>query len=416
MAYSWFVLFLLTLVFTSNFLDRQILAILAEPIKAELGLSDTQIGLLTGLTFALFYTAFGIPVAWLSDRTNRVRIVAISCFLWSVFSAACGLAHNFWQLALARIGVGIGEAGGSPPSHSLISDYFPPDQRGTALAVFALGIAVGPTLGTLVGGLVTDAHGWRMAFYVVAAPGVLLALLVALFIREPIRGRLDPQPSKPAAETSLFSAISLFAATPVLRMTAISCGLAAFVGYSMSAWMPSFLIRNKGIDLQELAWFYGIATGIASAIGTILAGWLSDRLSRKTPRAYGLVPGVGFLIAAPFFAAAIFAPDWRVTLALIIIPTFVSNMFFAPAIAVVQNAAPAARRGVSSALLLFVLNLFGLGLGPLYVGAISDAAAPHYGDDSLLIALAALLPIYALTVLAHFGAANAAAKAAINKA
>lgn len=409
-AYSWFVLALLTLVFTSNFLDRQILAILAQPIKEELSLSDTQIGLLTGLTFALFYTTFGIPIAWFADRTVRVRVVSISCFLWSLFTATCGLAANFWQLAAARVCVGIGEAGGSPPSHSLISDYFPPHRRATAFAVYAMGVAVGPTLGSLVGGLVAAEYGWRAAFFAVGLPGAVLAALVWMLIREPQRGRYDTR-TPAAAAPSMVQAMTFFYRSPKLRSAAIACALAAFAGYGMGAWLPAFLIRKQGMNFQELALFYSAATGFSAAAGSFASGWLADRLSRRTPRAYGLVPGIAFLVSMPFFAAAVFAPDWRQSLLLLIVPTFASNMFLAPALAVIQNSVPASSRAVSSAVLLFVLNLFGLGLGPLYVGAISDLALPRFGDASLQIALAALIPIYLLIVWAHFSAAEAAARA-----
>ncbi|HEY9218934.1 MAG TPA: MFS transporter [Phenylobacterium sp.] len=407
--YRYLVGFILMVVYTFNFLDRQIVAILAEPIRKELGLSDTQLGMLTGLYFALVYTTFGIPVAWLADRTNRVRIVAAACFLWSLFTIGCGMAQNFLTLALSRMGVGIGEAGGSPPSYSLISDYFPPLERGRGLAIYSLGVPLGSMFGAGLGGWIEAHYGWRQAFIAVGAPGVLLALLTLLVVREPKRGGLDPyldgqtahEPSPP-----LLAAVGRFFANRTLVLVALSSGLSAFVGYAVLNWAPSFMRREKGMDAEEIALYYSLVLGIAGVIGTFGAGWLVDRLSRLNARWYAFVPAIAFAVSIPFFIGMLMAPSWPLALVFFAFPALLNNMYLAPALVVVQNAVAPGLRTVTSAILLFILNLIGLGLGPLYVGRISDHFARTPGEGNLLYGLAALVPIIVLTILAHYAASH----------
>jgi MFS family permease len=403
-GYRYLVVWFLAIVYTFNFMDRQIMSILAEPIRKDLGLSDTQLGMLTGLAFAAFYTTFGIPVAWLADRARRVWIMAAACGIWSVFTAACGLATNFTQLALARIFVGVGEAGGSPPSYSLISDYFPPKERGTGLAIYSLGVPVGSMIGSALGGWVAANHGWRMAFFVVGLPGILLALLLLVVVREPKRGGLDALAAGHAAHPPsppIGPAIASFFANRTLVLTAISSGLSAFVGYAMLSWNPAFLIRVKEMSLKDVAVYYSLVMGISGMIGTFGAGFIVDRLGQIDRRWYAWVPAIAFTISVPFFAGFLLAPNWRVALAFLAVPALMNNMYLAPAITVIQNAVAPTQRTVSSAILLFILNLVGLGGGPVFVGMISDHAKPQYGEHSLLIGLAALFPMIALTVGAH---------------
>lgn len=407
--YSYFVVGFLAVVYTFNFMDRQIMSILQEPIRREMGLSDTQLGLLTGLAFAVFYTSFGIPVAWACDRFRRVNIMAAACGIWSVFTVACGFAGNFAQLAAARVLVGMGEAGGSPPSYSLISDYFPRSQRGTALAIYSLGVPIGSALGIALGGWVAAAHGWRAAFIVVGLPGILLALLMLLLIREPERGRLDPLPEGVAAHEpagSIFSGIRTFFASRTMTLTAISSGLSAFVGYAMLSWNPPLLERAKGMALTEVAFWYALVLGVTGVVGTFAAGWLVDRLGRRDPRWYAWVPALAFTLSLPALAGLIWAPTWPIAMVFVAVPALLNNMYLAPALAVVQNAAPPARRTIAGATLLFILNLVGLGGGPVYVGRISDWAKPDWGDQSLLIGFAALAPMILLTIAAHLAAAH----------
>jgi MFS family permease len=378
-----------------------------------LGFSDTALGALGGLTFALFYTTFGIPVAWLSDRFKRVWIMAAACGIWSLFTAGCGLATNFTQLALSRIMVGAGEAGGSPPSYSLISDYFPPKERGTGLALYSLGVPLGSMMGVLYGGRVAAAYGWRMAFFAVGLPGVILALLMLLVIREPKRGGLDElalgaeahEPPPPAMQV-----IGGFFANRTLLLVAIACGLSAFVGYAMLNWNPPMLMRVKGATLKDVSNYYGWVIGGTGVIGTFGAGWLADKLSHMDRRWYSWIPAIAFALTLPALAGLIWAPTWQIALMFIAVPALLNNMYLAPALAVVQNAVPPRQRTMAGAILLFVLNLIGLGGGPIFLGRVSDMAKPHYGDHSLLVGYAALAPVIVVAIAAHLAAAGSIAR------
>jgi predicted MFS family arabinose efflux permease len=403
-VYGFFVVILLSAVYTFNFLDRQLLSILSEPIRKDLGLSYTQVGMLTGLTFALFYTTFGIPLAWLADRTHRVRIIAAACAVWSLFSMVCGLAVNFSALALARIGVGVGEAGGSPPSYSLIADYFPPQRRGVALAIYALGVPMGTALGSAAGAKIASIYGWRMAFFAVGAPGIALALLVLLLIREPKRGRFDALAEGETAHAPsppILRAIAGFFTNRTLVLTALSSGLSSFVGYAILNNGPAFLISNKGMTLPEIALYYSAMSGLAGGLGTFGSGWLVDLFGKRHRTAYALVPAASFVISLPFFLGFLWAPTWQTAMLCLIVPHLMNNMYLAPAITVVQNAVAPAQRGISGAILLFILNLIGLGGGPVYVGLVADHFKPIYGTVALKYGLAALVPFYILTILAH---------------
>jgi MFS family permease len=401
--YSFTVVILLSAVYTFNFLDRQLLSILSEPIRKELNLSYTEIGMLTGLTFALFYTTFGIPLAWLADRTHRVRIIAAACTLWSLFSMACGLATSFTSLALARIGVGVGEAGGSPPSYALISDYFPPRQRGLAMAIYSLGVPFGTGLGSLLGARVAALYGWRMAFFAVGAPGVLLGLLVLLVIREPKRGRMDvlaDGETDHAAAAPLLATIAAVLRNRTLVITALSSALSAFVGYGTLNNAPAYLMSNKGMSLTEISLYYAAASGIAGGFGTFASGFLVDLFGKKNRTAYALVPAAMTLTGLPFFIAFLFAPTWQTAMLCLVIPLTFGTAYLPAAIAVAQNAAAPAQRGTTSAILLFILNIIGLGGGPVYVGLVADHFKPTLGTGALQYGLLALVPVYLLTILA----------------
>lgn len=408
--YRYFVVFALMCVYTLNFLDRQLMSVLAEPIKRELLLSDTQLGLLTGLSFALFYATFAVPVAWLADRVNRVRVIAFSCAVWSLFSALCGLASSFGQLALARMGVGIGEAGGSPPSYAIIADYFEPHERGKALAIFSLGVPIGVTLGTAVGGGLASLYGWRTAFIAIGLPGVLIAGIIMLVVREPRRGQLDKQQ---VPNMALHKVILIFMRRPVLYLTAIASGFQGFVSYSISAWMPAYLMRDKGMTIGELAASYSLLVGISAAIGGIISGVLVDRLSWRYPSAYALVPGIAILIALPIFLFALFAPGQGTTLLAITAVNALYITYLAPGLAVIQNSVPASQRSTAAALFLLALNLIGLGCGPVYVGLVSDWAAGQFGGGGLRIGLAALAPMFLFAAAAQFLSGRALSREAL---
>lgn len=400
-TYRYYVVAVLVLIYAVNFLDRQIMAILVAPIGKDLNLSDTQLGMLSGVAFALFYATLGLPIARLADRYNRVRIIAISCAIWSGFTICCGMAGNFLQLAAARVGVGIGEAGGSPPSYSIIADYFPPQERGYAMSLYSLGIPLGITLGTAFGAVVANAYGWRVAFFAAGAPGVVLAVLLLTTVREPLRGGLDTL--KPAhKDSSLLKSLRAFFSDPVLRSTALSAGLSAFCGYGATAWAPAYLIRTMGMTLPEVALWYSLINGVAMATGIFLSGWVADRWARTNPGAYALMPGLGLLATIPFFIGFLLAPSWPLALALFVVPGLTFSMYLAPALSVIQNAVHPSERSTSGAILLLMINLIGLSGGPFLVGWVSDHLAPSFGTGSLRFGLAALIPAIVLAVIVLF--------------
>lgn len=398
------VVWLLAIVYTFNFVDRQIMSVLQEPIRHEMGLSDTQLGMLTGLTFALFYTTCGIPIAWLSDRWRRVWIMAAACGIWSMFTIACGMARNFTELATARVMVGMGEAGGSPPAYSLLSDYFPPGERGRALGIYSLGVPAGSALGVAAGGWIAANYSWHAAFVAVGLPGLFLALLL-LLIREPERGALDGTADRVAlaAKRTLnpWQEFFAFFTNRTLLLLSISSGLSAFLNYATLSWNPSLLERVKGMSLTEIAGYYSIVLGVAGAAGTFGAGWLVDRLGRKDGRWYSWVPALAFACAIPALAGIVWAPTWQLALGFVAIVVLLNSTYLAPALTLVQNATPPSRRTLAGATLLFMLNLIGLAGGPVYVGYISDIAKPHFGNHSLLAGYAALGPVILATIVAH---------------
>ena len=342
----------------------------------------------------MFYTLCGVPIAWFADRSHRVRIIAAACACWSLFSAASGLAGSFLQLAVARMGVGVGEAGGTTPSYAVISDYFPPAERGRALALFSLGVPFGIAIGAALGGGVAAAYGWRAAFYTVGLPGVAIALLILLVVREPIRGIQDGAAGRVQA-APLGEVLRLFFGNPVLIWTAIAAGLGAFAGYGSANWTPAFLMRHQHMSLGQLAAYYSVSVGVAVGAGTWLSGYLADRLSRRDPRAYAMIPFWGSLIALPFAIAGYLATSWQVSLACLTVSGGFGILYLAPALAIVQNTVPPQARSTSAALLLLILNLIGLGGGPVFVGLMSDLLKPHFAGDSLQMALLCSAPVFA---------------------
>lgn len=411
--YRYLCVGILALAYTFNFLDRQILSLLAEPVRKELHLSDAQIGLLTGFAFALFYTVFGVPIAWFADRSHRVRIVALACACWSLCSAAGGLAGGFFQLAAARLGVGVGEAGGTPPSYAIISDYFPAEARGKALALYSLGVPFGIAIGAALGGGVAAHYGWRAAFFAVGLPGLAVALLILTVVREPVRGAQDGRSAAhEIAPAQLGATVAMFFGDPVLRWTAVSTALGAFAGYGSSNWVPAFLMRHEHMTLGQLAAVYSVCVGVAVGFGTWFSGYLADRLSRRDPRAYAMIPFWGSLVALPFAVAGYLAPNWPISMACLTVSGCASILYLAPALAVVQNTVPPQARSTSAALLLLVLNLIGLGGGPVFVGVISDLFKPRYGDASLQVGLLCGAPVLLLVMGACLMEARALGRAA----
>lgn len=398
---AYLALFILALIYMFNYVDRQIIAILAQPIKEELSLSDTQLGLLSGFAFALVYSTFGIPVAWLADRGNRVRIVAASCALWSICTALCGFAGNFLQLVLARAGVGIGESGGVPPSYSLISDYFPQSTRGFAIALYSLGLPLGATLGMALGGWVAANYGWRSAFIAVGAPGILLALVAILVIREPRRGVFDVDPDVVKNAPSIRECVRQYLANKALVILLVACATCSMCFNAFGSWAPSLLLRTKGMTMDDLAAHYSIVMGVALALGMLASGVITKR-SGANLRLYALIPGLAMLLGIPFYLAGIMASSWHASMWLLAVPMMLNVIQLAPSMAIVQSLAPPSQRSTASAITLLVYNIFGSGLGPLYTGVISDLAEPFYGTESLKIAMLAVTPLILMAALSLF--------------
>jgi predicted MFS family arabinose efflux permease len=373
---------ILVVVYTFNFIDRQILSILMESIKLDLGLSDQALGFLAGFAFAAFYAVLGMPIALWADRGNRRNLITLALAIWSVMTALSGLAQNFTQLALARIGVGIGEAGCSPPAHSLISDYYPPEQRATALGIYSIGIPLGVMFGLFVGGWINEVYGWRYAFFVVGVPGLLLAALVRLTLQEPPRG-LSENRSAEDIPPAFFETVKFLLRRPAFLHIAFGGALAAFVGYGVISWFPSFLIRSHAMKTTEIGLWFGLIMGIPGGAGIFLGGYLADKFGATDPRWYLWTAAVASLVALPFgFATYLLSnPYWA--LAVFSIPILLSNFWQATVFAQTQSLVQLRMRGVASAILLFIINIIGLGAGPWMIGIVSDLLAPRYGTDSL---------------------------------
>ena len=410
--YRNYVLFILTCGYVLNFVDRQVMTILLEPLKAEFGASDTQMGLISGLAFALFYATLGVPVARLADRWSRRNVLAISMATWSAVTAACGTAGSFWQLALLRVGVGIGEAGGTPPSQSLLTDYFPKERRALAQGVLATAPNIGVLVGLFGGALIAEAFGWRTVFFVFGVPGVGLALLLFFTVKEPIK--VKPQGLE--ADRSMMSAVSGIVRLPSFFLIALGVGFAAIPGYGLGVWSPSFLVRVHGMSLVDAGLWLGIIGLSGGTVGTIVSGVLADRLALRDNRWQLWIPAVGLMVALPLQALFLLWPASAVftiagkTAPVALVFMGLSSVFacfwIAPSYAAVQNLVPSHWRTQASALLLLVFNLLGLGLGPLLVGMLSDELA-SFGAASVRWALLSSLSMGYVAITCYwFGAAK----------
>lgn len=380
-------MWVLLLVYILNFLDRQILNILAEPIKADLQLSDTQLGLLAGPAFAVFYAVLGIPIARYADRgsTNRVSLISASLAIWSGMTVLCGFANNFFQMALARIGVGVGEAGCTPAAHSLISDAVAPEKRASAIAFYGMGVPIGTLLGLVIGGVVNDIWGWRYALMLVGVPGILLALLLPLLMREPrrlglVRGDIAPAgpPPVPVSE-----AVSEIFKSRAYLLLLVAASFAAFLSYGKGLWTLSLFIRSHGMSTTEVGLIGAASLGLAGVFGTWLGGWAADRFGQVNRRHILTLPAIGMAVAAPIQFLGYGAPIWWVAGLLILVPTILNAAYYGPAYACVQGLVRKELRAVAASLMLFGQNLIGLGLGPFIFGALSDLFTPMAGTESV---------------------------------
>lgn len=402
--YRAWVLAMLFLVYAFNFLDRQIIAILAIPIQAELDLSDRQLGLLGGIAFAALYSTLGVPIAWLADRTSRTWIITVSLVAWSGFTALCGLAQNFWQLFAARVGVGVGEAGGVAPSYSLIADYFPPGSRAGALGIYSLGIPVGSAFGVYAGALIAGGalgadYDWRTAFIIVGIAGIALAPLFRLTVREPKRGGLDrAAPAAPATSDTATTApdtvrpsfgatIALLARKPTFWLLALGASCSSMMGYGVFFWMPSFFARTYGLGIVDTGWIFGTIVLIGGGLGIFLGGILGDRLGRASKKAYVRMPAIAFFLAMPFYVLGVMAPSPIAAFFLFLIPTGLGLAWAGPTLSVFQQLVPPSMRSVASAVFLLLNNLLGIGVGVYVLGELSTLYAPLFGEQSLRYAI-----------------------------
>ena len=404
---AWVALGMLAFVYVINFLDRQLLSILAKPIQDDLGITDGQIGLISGLYFAVFYCVLAIPVGWFADRANRVRVVACACALWSAATMACGMAASYPQLAIARMWVGIGEAGGVPPSYAIITDYFPPGRRGTALSLFNLGPPLGLALGVAFGASTAAAYDWRTAFISLGAVGIVTAAVVAVVVREPVRGGLDTTPAGAIEKAPFWPTCRMFFAHPVLRRVSIATGITQIVTYGTLNFTTLLLMREKGMTLGEVAVWYALVLAVSVSAGMYVSGRLIDRLAPRMTRAYAYVPAVALALAIPFFIGFVAAPRWPLALTFLAAPLFLNYFYLSPSVALVQETVRPQERVLAGALLLLVMNLVGLGIGPTWVGAMSDVLKRSHPEHGLQLALYTLVPFYVLAVLCFLWLARA---------
>ncbi len=387
---------MLLLVYIFNFVDRQILAILAAPIQRDLGLSDSQLGLLGGLAFALLYSTLAVPLAWLADRTSRSWVITISLALWSGFTALCGLAGGFWHIFLARLGVGIGEAGGVAPSYALIADYFPSDRRAFALSIYSLGIPLGSAAGVLAGGYIAATVDWRAAFLAVGLAGILIAPLFKLLVRDKRVTRATITPP----ESPRFLAIAkVLVAKPSFWLLAFGAAMCSMMGYGLAFWLPSLLQRSFGLDLVQTSHFIGAVLLLGGVAGMLLGGWLGDRLGTRDRAYFAYVPALAFVICVPLFAAGIHSSSARAAFFLFLVPQAMAYVWLGPVLSAVQHLVEPAARSTASALFLLINNLIGLGGGIFALGALSDTLKPVYGSEALRYSMLFALGLYLLAAL-----------------
>jgi predicted MFS family arabinose efflux permease len=403
----WYILGILILVYTFNFIDRQIIGILAVPIKSELGLSDSELGLMGGLAFALFYTLLGVPVAMLADQKNRTWIMTIALALWSLMTALCGLAQNFWQLAAARLGVGVGEAGGVAPAYSLISDLYPPEKRARALAVYSFGIPIGSALGIVFGGIIASYIDWRAAFFIVGIAGIALTPIFKLVVKEPKRGQFDQSVQStsvsPAPVSDVFKIIFR---KPSFWLISIGASCSSMMGYGIFFWLPSFLVRSYNLTLLDASLFYGAILLIGGIIGIWIGGVYGDKFGQKNKSAFAIVPAIAFLITIPFYFFGVLTTSLKLAAILLIIPTALGLVWLGPVISSIQHLVQPSMRTTASALFLFINNLIGIGLGTYLIGQLSEYLSGEFGDDSLRYAILAGTGFYLFAAFFFFIAAK----------
>jgi predicted MFS family arabinose efflux permease len=380
---------ILSVVYAVNMLDRQILSMLLVPIQQDLGVSDTALGFLTGTSFALFYATAGIPIARLADRAVRIHIIAWGLMLWSAATAACGLARSFAHLALARILVGVGEAAGSPPAHSLISDYFPPAQRARSIAIYTMGASVGIGLGYALGGWLGDAIGWRMTFVVVGLPGLVLALVVRFGMREPPRGAIEGR-VQVGEQPALGETLRRLWRIRSYRHVLIATSLFNLAAYGTNMWVPTYLVRVHDLNRSESGVWLGLIAGGCGLAGAFTGGWLADLAARRDRRWFLWLPALAGIVTTPFLFAFLLVDSGHAALLCYVPLSFLSSSWNPPIYAAVQGLVSLRTRALASAVVLFALNLIGLGLGPQLVGVLNDLLDPRFGVEAIRYSLMAI--------------------------
>jgi predicted MFS family arabinose efflux permease len=388
----------LTFVYVLNFLDRQLIGIVAKPIQDSLGVTDGQLGLIGGLYFAMFYCFIAIPVGWLADRTSRVTVLSLACAIWSAATVACGLAQNYTQLVIARMTVGFGEAGGVPPSYAIITDTYPPGKRAAAFGVFNLGPALGAAIGVAFGATIAEWFGWRMPFIIIGVVGIVTALLLRLFMREPVRGGTDGAVTDAPEPVGFWSTVYMFLSHPLLMLAALGSGATQFVTYGLGNFAVLFLMREKGMELGDVAIWYALVLVLGMGGGMVISGRVIDRMTRRSRAGYALAPAGSLAIAMPFYLAFVWAPGWPLALALLAVVMVFNYFYLSASVALVQEEVRPNQRVLSGALLLLVMNFIGLGLGPTWVGQASDWFKAQGDAHGLQSALYTLTPFYVLAI------------------
>jgi MFS family permease len=437
-AREWGVLAVLCFVYALNFLDRQLLSILAKPIQDSLHVTDGQLGLIGGLYFAFFYCFIAVPVGWFADRTNRVSVLSLACAIWSAATMACGLATTYPQLVVARMTVGFGEAGGVPPSYALITDLFPPGRRGTAFGIYNLGAVVGIAFGIAFGASIAAAFDWRYAFITIGIVGVVTSAAVRIFVREPVRGRFDrvlasersapnvipsersapnvipsersapnvipserseSRDPQPAAKAGFGETLRAFFSRKTLVLASLGSGATQMITYGMGNFTTLFLMREKGMTLKEVAVWYALVAAVGIGAGMIVSGRVIDRLTKRSRTAYATVPALSLSMALPLYLAFVWAPTWRLALVFLTGTLMLNYFYLASSVALVQEEVRPNQRVMSGALLLLVMNFIGLGLGPTWVGAASDWFRARGDAHALQTALYTLTPFYLIAIM-----------------
>lgn len=383
------VLAMLLLVYIFNFLDRQILSILAQPVKTDLGLDDGQLGMLGGFAFALLYSTLAIPLAMLADRTSRSWVITVSLGVWSVFTALCGTAQNFATMFLYRLGVGVGEAGGVAPSYALIADAYPAERRARALSIYSLGIPLGSAGGALLGGYIAQTVEWRTAFLVVGLLGLVIALPFKWLVRDPARSRA------PGGQAPLWHVFGILAAKPSFWLLAFGAAAGSMCGYGVAFWLPSMILRSFQLNLAQVGQFFGALLLTGGVAGILIGGWLGDRLGHRDRKWYALAPALCYVAGTPLFIAGVLSGSWQAAFALFLVPQALVYVWLGPVLTAVQHLVPAQMRATASASFLLINNLIGLGLGSWVIGLLSTGLTPAYGAaDALRYAIAAGLCLY----------------------